>query len=406
MASTLATVMVNQPVSILRREPRARILRHAHSHHRSLSAVSSALANVTPPGSPDRTCSTEEEEAHVEEVPAGLPDVASQIPGLFEESGCAVVAHRGLGMNLKPGRGIRENTVASIIAAHDFGADWSEFDVQVTKDGVPVLWHDDFISVRRGDGEVENFAIRDLTLDELKRVSRAAIATAEAAKIGDTRAVKATRSRPSSELEYSGSEGDEFELEDFTNVSDTADSASISSGYLSEEECGERARISKSVAPMSPTEEPVVLYRKFAGTEAPAPWIMDVEDEIPTLHELMTKAPNSLGFSLELKFGTPEDFPGGKKHVRPRRRHSHEDAARIVPRHVHHQLPARAGGRPAVHGGGGDQDGDRCGPGGAGHPRGCPAERPDGAAAGPGVGSHAGFLRGSQQRFGLGGAAG
>ena len=131
MASTLATVMVNQPVSILRREPRARILRHAHSHHRSLSAVSSALANVTPPGSPDRTCSTEEEEAHVEEVPAGLPDVASQIPGLFEESGCAVVAHRGLGMNLKPGRGIRENTVASIIAAHDFGADWSEFDVQV-----------------------------------------------------------------------------------------------------------------------------------------------------------------------------------------------------------------------------------------------------------------------------------
>jgi len=312
MASTLATVMVNQPVSILRREPRARILRHAHSHHRSLSAVSSALANVTPPGSPDRTCSTEEEEAHVEEVPAGLPDVASQIPGLFEESGCAVVAHRGLGMNLKPGRGIRENTVASIIAAHDFGADWSEFDVQVTKDGVPVLWHDDFISVRRGDGEVENFAIRDLTLDELKRVSRAAIATAEAAKIGDTRAVKATRSRPSSELEYSGSEADEFELEDFTNVSDSADSAG-SSGYLSEEECGERARISKSVAPMSPTEEPVVLYRKFAGTEAPAPWIMDVEDEIPTLHELMTKAPNSLGFSLELKFGTPEDFPGGKK---------------------------------------------------------------------------------------------
>ena len=229
MASTLATVMVNQPVSILRREPRARILRHAHSHHRSLSAVSSALANVTPPGSPDRTCSTEEEEAHVEEVPAGLPDVASQIPGLFEESGCAVVAHRGLGMNLKPGRGIRENTVASIIAAHDFGADWSEFDVQVTKDGVPVLWHDDFISVRRGDGEVENFAIRDLTLDELKRVSRAAIATAEAAKIGDTRAVKATRSRPSSELEYSGSEGDEFELEDFTNVSDSADSA-VSAG--------------------------------------------------------------------------------------------------------------------------------------------------------------------------------
>ena len=188
----------------------------------------------------------------------------------------------------------------------------------MTKDGVPVLWHDDFISVRRGDGEVENTAIRDLTLDELKQLSRAAIATAEAAKIGDTRAVKATRSRPTSELEYSGSE----ESEDEDTKSSSSHTAmttegyvsdAVSSGYLSEEECGERARISKSVAPMSPTEEPVVLYRKFAGTEAPAPWIMDVEDEIPTLHELMAKAPSSLGFSLELKFGTPEDFPGGKK---------------------------------------------------------------------------------------------
>ena len=133
MASALTVAMVNHPVSILRREPRARILRHAHSHHRSLSAVSSALANITPPASPDRSTDSEE---HVE--PPDVPDVASQIPGLFEESGCAVVAHRGLGMNLKPGKGIRENTVASIIAAHDFGADWSEFDVQVTKDGVPV----------------------------------------------------------------------------------------------------------------------------------------------------------------------------------------------------------------------------------------------------------------------------
>ena len=301
MASALTVAMVNHPVSILRREPRARILRHAHSHHRSLSAVSSALANITPPASPDRSTDSEE---HVE--PPDVPDVASQIPGLFEESGCAVVAHRGLGMNLKPGKGIRENTVASIIAAHDFGADWSEFDVQVTKDGVPVLWHDDFISVRRGDGEVENSAIRDLTIDQLKKMSRAAIATAEAAKIGDTRAVKATRSRPGSELEYSAPADEDEKSTGY--VSDSSQG-----GYLSEEECGERARISKSVRPITETEEPVVIYRKFAGTPEPAPWIMDVEDEIPTLDELMSVAPDDLGFSLELKFGTPEDFPGGKK---------------------------------------------------------------------------------------------
>ena len=300
-ATTLTVAMVNHPVSILRREPRARILRHAHSHHRSLSAVSSALANITPPSSPDRTTASDELE------PPDVPDVASQIPGLFEESGCAVVAHRGLGMNFKSGKGIRENTVASIIAAHDFGADWSEFDVQVTKDGVPVLWHDDFISVRRGDGEVENSAIRDLTIEQLKKLSRAAIATAEAAKMGDTRAVKATGSRPASELEYSSGSADEDE-KSAGYVSDSS-----AGGYLSEEECGARARISKSVRPITATEDPVVIYRKFAGTPEPAPWIMDVEDEIPTLDELMSVAPDDLGFSLELKFGTPEDFPGGKK---------------------------------------------------------------------------------------------
>jgi hypothetical protein len=35
-------------------------------------------------------------------------------------------------MNNSSGRGIRENTVASFIAAHDSGAGWCEFDVQVT----------------------------------------------------------------------------------------------------------------------------------------------------------------------------------------------------------------------------------------------------------------------------------
>ena len=80
MASALTVAMVNHPVSILRREPRARILRHAHSHHRSLSAVSSALANITPPASPDRTTASDELD------PPDVPDVASQIPGLFEQN--------------------------------------------------------------------------------------------------------------------------------------------------------------------------------------------------------------------------------------------------------------------------------------------------------------------------------
>ncbi|KAJ3159222.1 Glycerophosphocholine phosphodiesterase [Geranomyces michiganensis] len=60
-----------------------------------------------------------------------------------------VVGHRGLGMNkaahVADGRGhlqLGENTLLSFITAGALGAEYVEFDVQLTKDLVPVLYHD------------------------------------------------------------------------------------------------------------------------------------------------------------------------------------------------------------------------------------------------------------------------
>ncbi|KAI9099862.1 Glycerophosphoryl diester phosphodiesterase family-domain-containing protein [Phlyctochytrium arcticum] len=61
-----------------------------------------------------------------------------------------VVGHRGLGMNkaaldAKNGKGqlqLGENTLLSFITAGALGAEYVEFDVQLTKDHVPVLYHD------------------------------------------------------------------------------------------------------------------------------------------------------------------------------------------------------------------------------------------------------------------------
>ncbi|KNC99854.1 uncharacterized protein SPPG_05227 [Spizellomyces punctatus DAOM BR117] len=60
-----------------------------------------------------------------------------------------VVGHRGLGMNkaahVANGRGhlqLGENTLLSFITAGALGAEYVEFDVQLTKDLVPVLYHD------------------------------------------------------------------------------------------------------------------------------------------------------------------------------------------------------------------------------------------------------------------------
>lgn len=54
-----------------------------------------------------------------------------------------VIGHRGLGKNtLSQSLQLGENTVESFIAAASLGASYVEFDVQLTKDHIPVVYHD------------------------------------------------------------------------------------------------------------------------------------------------------------------------------------------------------------------------------------------------------------------------
>ncbi|KAF9433187.1 Glycerophosphocholine phosphodiesterase [Entomortierella beljakovae] len=54
-----------------------------------------------------------------------------------------VIGHRGLGMNKKGSNlQVGENTLLSFVTAASLGAEYVEFDVQMTKDMVPVLYHD------------------------------------------------------------------------------------------------------------------------------------------------------------------------------------------------------------------------------------------------------------------------
>ena len=60
---------------------------------------------------------------------------------------------------------LRENTVPSFQRAAGAGASFVEFDVQVTKDNVPVLWHDDLVIFRKNSQvyrqPVSSFAASD-----------------------------------------------------------------------------------------------------------------------------------------------------------------------------------------------------------------------------------------------------
>jgi glycerophosphoryl diester phosphodiesterase len=59
-----------------------------------------------------------------------------------------------------------ENTLTGIQTAHDMGITWVEFDVKLTKDSVPVLFHDDTID-RTTNG---NGFMKEITYAELKEL--------------------------------------------------------------------------------------------------------------------------------------------------------------------------------------------------------------------------------------------
>ncbi len=61
----------------------------------------------------------------------------------------------------------RENTLSSFCRAVSNGATFIEFDVQVTSDGVPVIWHDNYVVT--GDPKAPTFRmISEITLAEFK----------------------------------------------------------------------------------------------------------------------------------------------------------------------------------------------------------------------------------------------
>lgn len=81
-----------------------------------------------------------------------------------------VVGHRGHGMNVlqstdKRMIAYKENSILSFNHAANHPIDFIEFDVQVTKDDTPVIFHDNFI-LSEENGKIVEKRVTDLTLDE------------------------------------------------------------------------------------------------------------------------------------------------------------------------------------------------------------------------------------------------
>ncbi|XP_020539273.1 glycerophosphodiester phosphodiesterase GDPD3 isoform X2 [Jatropha curcas] len=81
-----------------------------------------------------------------------------------------VMGHRGSGMNMLQSsdrrmKSKKENSILSFNAAAKLALDFIEFDVQVTKDDIPVIFHDNFI-LTEDQGAIVEKRVTDLTLAE------------------------------------------------------------------------------------------------------------------------------------------------------------------------------------------------------------------------------------------------
>lgn len=88
------------------------------------------------------------------------------------------VGHRGAGSSFKTTESdvIRENTIASLKRAAEHGADMVEFDVQLSKDLVPVIYHDliVYVSLKKkrslDDNDMLELPVSELSLEQLKHL--------------------------------------------------------------------------------------------------------------------------------------------------------------------------------------------------------------------------------------------
>ncbi|KAF7129561.1 hypothetical protein RHSIM_Rhsim10G0003500 [Rhododendron simsii] len=124
---------------------------------------------------------------HVSDVPnldqvtenASLSLYSTRFPKGMDVSSCRtgykipkflVLGHRGSGMNILQSsdrrmKAFKENSILSFNAAANFPVDFIEFDVQVTKDDCPVIFHDDFI-LSEDNGTIYEKRVTELSLSE------------------------------------------------------------------------------------------------------------------------------------------------------------------------------------------------------------------------------------------------
>jgi len=123
-------------------------------------------------------------------------------PGFWKKDGSTqIVGHRGFGANSTAHTNLQigENTIQSFLTATSLGASCVEFDVQLTKDYVPVIFHDFLVMQTGGD-----VPLHTLTFDQFMHLSRSQaprndlVSSAEARYLEKNNIIGGLRTKPRS----------------------------------------------------------------------------------------------------------------------------------------------------------------------------------------------------------------
>lgn len=214
-----------------------------------------------------------------------------------------VIGHRGLGKNFNTKKSLQlgENTVESFIAAASLGASYVEFDVQLTKDHIPVVYHD-FLVAESG----VDIPMHSLTLEQFMDLNNAdkhhinlpsgkgrrrSLDDTDAAILRRARLLQ--QSRISSNTEKNASKETE---EDSGNDVCSNSNVSIGSEESSKEEDNDDriATIFEDRMRLTKTYKKNAFKGNFRGHS--------IASNFVTLKELFKKIPPGVGFNIECKY--------------------------------------------------------------------------------------------------------
>lgn len=195
-----------------------------------------------------------------------------------------VIGHRGLGMNRKvPNLQLGENTLLSFVTAASLGAEYVEFDVQMTKDMVPVLYHDWTVTETGLD-----IPVSSITLEQFQKLSGSKSRNtppgsprSHSPPMLITPAPASTLAKPEMPRRVSNQHGSESPSKD-------AQTRLVRSNSL-----GAIARM-KAMGPVSePTNAPAKMKGNGLGT---------IQAPFATLKDTFETVPSHIGFNIEVKY--------------------------------------------------------------------------------------------------------